>query len=147
MFMDSGLIHIYCGDGKGKSTAVMGLALRAAGSGRKVVLPQFLKDGKSSELNILKGLPQVTVLTCQKQFGFFWNMTEEQKTEARAAYQELFDKAVAAAREAFGDEDNYQENDQDLLSYLSDTHQSHSDQNRYTSYNQVHLRKTEDLLD
>ena len=97
--MKKSCIHIYCGDGKGKSTAVMGLALRAAGSGKKVVLTQFLKDGKSSELNILKGLPQVTVLTCQKQFGFFWNMTEEQKTEARAAYQELFDKAVQTAEE------------------------------------------------
>ena len=97
--MKKSCIHIYCGDGKGKSTAVMGLALRAAGSGKKVVLTQFLKDGKSSELNILKGLPQVTLLTCQKQFGFFWNMTEEQKTEARAAYQELFDKAVQTAEE------------------------------------------------
>ena len=61
--MSKSCIHIYCGDGKGKSTAVMGLALRAAGSGKKVVLTQFLKNGKSSELNILRELPQVTVLT------------------------------------------------------------------------------------
>lgn len=92
-------IHIYCGDGKGKSTAVMGLALRAAGSGKKVILTQFLKDGTSSELKILRELPQVSVLTCEKQFGFFWNMSEEQKEEARAAYQELFDRAVRMASE------------------------------------------------
>ena len=97
--MGKSCIHIYCGDGKGKSTAVMGLALRAAGSGQKVVLTQFLKNGKSSELNILRELPQVTVLTCPKQFGFFWKMTEEQKKEAGKAYQELFDKAVRAAVE------------------------------------------------
>ena len=97
--MKKSCIHIYCGDGKGKSTAVMGLALRAAGSGKKVVLTQFLKDGRSSELIVLRELPQVTVLTCEKQFGFFWNMTEEQKREARAAYQELFDKAVRTAEE------------------------------------------------
>ena len=45
----SGLIHIYCGDGKGKTTAAMGLAIRAAGSGRRVLILQFLKDGRSSE--------------------------------------------------------------------------------------------------
>ena len=59
--MGKSCIHIYCGDGKGKSTAVMGLALRAAGSGKKVVLTQFLKNGKSSELNILRELPQVRI--------------------------------------------------------------------------------------
>ena len=40
-----GLIHIYCGDGKGKTTAAMGLALRAAGRGLPEMIPQFLKDG------------------------------------------------------------------------------------------------------
>ena len=38
------MIHIYCGDGKGKTTCAFGLALRAAGRGRKVVIAQFLKD-------------------------------------------------------------------------------------------------------
>ena len=40
-----GLIHIYCGEGKGKTTAAIGLAVRCAGSGRKVLILQFLKDG------------------------------------------------------------------------------------------------------
>ena len=77
--MKQSCIHIYCGDGKGKSTAVTGLAVRAAGSGRRVIFTQFMKDGKSSELKVLRELPGVTVLTCEKQFGFFWNMTDEQK--------------------------------------------------------------------
>ena len=38
-----GLIHIYCGDGKGKTTASIGLAARAAGNGMTVAILQFLK--------------------------------------------------------------------------------------------------------
>ena len=52
----AGLIHIYCGDGKGKTTAALGLAVRAAGSGKKVLLLQFFKDGKSSEFTALQDL-------------------------------------------------------------------------------------------
>lgn len=89
--MKQSCIHIYCGDGKGKSTAVTGLAVRAAGSGRKVIFTQFMKDGKSSELKVLRELPGVTVLTCEKQFGFFWNMTDEQKKEAGCRLSALFD--------------------------------------------------------
>ena len=66
--MKKSCIHIYCGDGKGKTTAAMGLALRAAGSGRPVVLAQFLKDGTSSELNILRQLPKVQVAVCEERF-------------------------------------------------------------------------------
>lgn len=48
------MIHIYTGDGKGKTTAGVGLAIRAAASGYKVLFAQFLKDGSSSEVEILK---------------------------------------------------------------------------------------------
>ena len=48
--MKKGLIHIYCGDGKGKTTAAMGLAIRAAGREKKVFITQFLKSGKSGEI-------------------------------------------------------------------------------------------------
>lgn len=36
-------VHIYCGDGKGKTTAALGLAVRAAGRGKKVMIVRFLK--------------------------------------------------------------------------------------------------------
>ena len=54
--MKTGLFHLYIGDGKGKSTAAIGLALRMLGSGHSVTLVQFLKDGRSSELEPLRKL-------------------------------------------------------------------------------------------
>ena len=44
-----GLIHIYCGDGKGKTTAAVGLCVRACGRGRKCLWTSFLKDYDSGE--------------------------------------------------------------------------------------------------
>lgn len=57
-----GLIQVYTGKGKGKTTAALGLTLRAVGAGLKVAIIQFLKSGKYSELNALSKLsPMVTV--------------------------------------------------------------------------------------
>ena len=47
-----GLVHIYEGTGKGKSTAGVGLTIRCAGNGFPVVYSQFLKDGTTGEMNI-----------------------------------------------------------------------------------------------
>ena len=58
----TGRIHVYYGDGKGKTTAAMGLVLRAAGSGLDVLMFQFLKDNSSSERVILEQIPNVTCL-------------------------------------------------------------------------------------
>lgn len=52
-----GLVHIYCGDGKGKTTASVGAAVRAAGSGKKVVIKRFLKNDHSGEVEVLKQIP------------------------------------------------------------------------------------------
>ena len=98
-----GLIHIYCGDGKGKTTASMGLTVRALGSGMKVVLTQFMKGDYSSELKILRGIPNLQLVFCEKNFGFVWNMTEEEKAEAKAAYTRQFETAVQLAIESDAD--------------------------------------------
>ena len=66
--MEQGLIHIYCGDGKGKTSAAIGLAVRAAGSGLKVLFTRFLKNESSGELAILDDISQIKVLHLEKSF-------------------------------------------------------------------------------
>lgn len=76
----TGLIHIYTGDGKGKTTAAIGLGIRACGNGLKVIMVQFLKGSPSGELEILKKLgPDFLVCRNNDIKGFFWNMNREQK--------------------------------------------------------------------
>lgn len=61
-----GYIHVYTGNGKGKTTAALGLALRAAGAGKMVFIAQFVKGMHYAELDALKRFePEITV----KQFG------------------------------------------------------------------------------
>mgnify|MGYP003314316484 CR=1 FL=1 len=95
-----GLVHIYCGKGKGKTTASVGLSVRAAGSGKKVLFVQFFKNGVSSEINSLRLLPGVQTLICEKPVNFFLKMTEEQKSEAGAIYAELLEKALEKSADA-----------------------------------------------
>ena len=61
-----GYVQVYTGNGKGKTTAAIGLAIRAAGAGLKVFIAQFIKRGDYSEIKSLKRLSdRITV----KQFG------------------------------------------------------------------------------
>lgn len=79
--MDKGLVHLYCGDGKGKTTAAMGLALRALGQGMRVVVVQFLKNGTSGELEPLKELG-AAVYSGQPGAKFTFQMNAEEKAQA-----------------------------------------------------------------
>lgn len=92
-----GCVHIYCGDGKGKTTAAVGLAVRAAGRGKKVVIARFLKTEDSGEVEVLRNIPGITVFPCEKTFGFYFQMTEDQKQEAARYYSELLERAWSMA--------------------------------------------------
>ena len=98
--MTKGLIHIYCGDGKGKTTASIGLSLRAAGAGLRVLYVQFFKDGSSSEFRLLEQVG-VTFLRPEKRFGFYRTLTPEQREEAREFYTAHFRTAAAMARQDY----------------------------------------------
>lgn len=94
-----GLIHIYCGDGKGKTTAAVGLAVRAAGAGKKVIFTQFFKDGSSSEIKMLETLPGVELVLCRVQHGFYKFMDEAGRAAARRDFSSLLDTALTRAAE------------------------------------------------
>lgn len=71
-------LHLYTGDGKGKTTAAMGLALRSLGHGHSVVVAQFMKDGRSGELAALRSLPGAMVLPAPPIRKFTFRMTAEE---------------------------------------------------------------------
>ena len=75
-----GLVHLYYGDGKGKTTAALGLAIRAAGSGLRVVFVQFLKSQNTGELAILDAIPNITVLRGKEGSSFSFTMSEDEKS-------------------------------------------------------------------
>ncbi|MFH1598409.1 MAG: cob(I)yrinic acid a,c-diamide adenosyltransferase [Patescibacteria group bacterium] len=84
--MKKGLVHIYTGNGKGKTTAALGLALRALGHKQKVCLIQFMKKGSYGELRSLQKLQGITI----RQFGTSQlikkgKVTDRDKKEAAAA--------------------------------------------------------------
>lgn len=86
-----GCIHIYYGNGKGKTTCSVGLAVRAAGCGKKVLFIQFMKTGKSSEIRMIESLPGIEVMEAPRMKKFSFNMNEEEKQEMLEA-----DNAVLA---------------------------------------------------
>ena len=79
------MIHIYYGDGKGKTTAAVGLAARAAGNNMRVMFVQFLKTDSSGERLSLEKLDTVTLTPCPRELKFTFEMDEQEKQQAAIA--------------------------------------------------------------
>lgn len=90
-----GLVHIYCGDGKGKTTAAVGLAVRCAGRGNKVLLVQFLKSRDSGELYSLAKLPDIEVMRGKESKKFTFQMNEEEKHALLIEHNKMFEQVLA----------------------------------------------------
>ena len=87
------MLHLYWGSGKGKTTAAMGLALRALGHGRNVIVVQFLKDGSSGEITMLRRCG-AAVYACPNA-KFSWLMSESERAEARIANTETLRRVLS----------------------------------------------------
>jgi cob(I)alamin adenosyltransferase len=98
--MEKGLVQIYTGDGKGKTTAALGLALRASGHGLKIFLAQFAKGMDYGELHALKAFS--TTITV-RQYGrrcFIHGKPEQEDIDmARRGWQEVRDIVAAGGHD------------------------------------------------
>lgn len=112
-----GLIHLYYGNGKGKTTAAMGLALRGYNAGKRVVVVQFLKDGHSGEIEVLRSLG-IRIYGGKTTDRFVFQMNDEEKAETKRLQDEnllsainekadmlILDEACAALESKTVDED------------------------------------------
>jgi cob(I)alamin adenosyltransferase len=94
-----GLVHLYIGDGKGKTTAAIGLSVRAAGRGKTVVFAQFLKTENSGELASMEKLG-IRVIRSTLRLGFTYQMDENTRGLCREEQGRIMAEAVKAAEGA-----------------------------------------------
>lgn len=92
--LKKGLVQVYTGNGKGKTTAALGQAFRSVGRGLKVCMIQFLKGIPSGELNSVKRLePDFQIYRFEKDRGFFWTLSDEEKQEVQKEVATAFEFA------------------------------------------------------
>lgn len=92
--MNRGMVHLYMGDGKGKTTAAAGLAARALGQGLRVGFCQFLKNGKSGECLTLEKAGALFIASSGSS-KFIWEMSEPEKAACKAGQQQALAQAAA----------------------------------------------------
>lgn len=84
-----GMLHLYLGNGKGKTTAAAGLSIRALGHGFRVLFAQFLKNTETGEKMFLQDLTDRLVFfrPVQRHAAFLWNMTDVQLAQTKEDIQ------------------------------------------------------------
>lgn len=92
--MEKGLIHIYCGDGKGKTTCAAGLAARCAGYNGKVLWFQFLKKDTSGERKSLQKLESVELLPGYEKMKFTFSMNENERGQAGTFFKDKLKEII-----------------------------------------------------
>ena len=95
------MIHLYTGNGKGKTSAAIGLAVRAAGRGQRICFSQFMKGSDSGELYAMRCLPQIEILRSEKDYGFYSSMSEQDKKELTEVHNRILRALLLAAQEGW----------------------------------------------
>ena len=101
--MRQDLIHVYTGNGKGKTTAALGLLLRASGRGMRTVLVQLLKGRDTGELYAIENLCGITVLRSTRKIGFYAFASEQGKTEITCQNNAILTEAYHLVSEGLYD--------------------------------------------
>ncbi|BAH05688.1 cob(I)yrinic acid a,c-diamide adenosyltransferase [Clostridium kluyveri] len=95
--LKKGFIQIYTGDGKGKTTAALGLALRAAGNNYRVCMVQFLKTSRTGEIESAKKLEgNFKIYRFEKKKGFFWTLNDCEKEELKKEVKKVYEFCLKA---------------------------------------------------
>lgn len=97
--MKKGLVQLYYGNGKGKTTAAVGQAVRAAGRGLKVLFTGFLKTDDSGELTVLRKTPNITVGDFPPVLPFYFMMSDKEKEQYNRYAAAVFADAKKRAEE------------------------------------------------
>ncbi|MEG2634307.1 MAG: cob(I)yrinic acid a,c-diamide adenosyltransferase [Oscillospiraceae bacterium] len=95
--MHRGLIQIYCGDGKGKTTAAVGLCTRAAGCGMQILFAQFLKSNNTGERSVFSSLENVIMPEIPPDTKFVKDMSEVEFAHAKDFFSSLFKQCYDCA--------------------------------------------------
>lgn len=96
--MDTGLIHIYCGDGKGKTTAALGLTIRCAGRGGRIIFAQFLKSRDTGEIQALQRFDTIAVMRGKGTPKFTFQMTPAELVQVKDEQTRLLHQVLARCR-------------------------------------------------
>lgn len=91
------MIHVYHGDGKGKTTAACGLSLRAAGHGFKVLFAQFFKDGSSGEIAAMAAVPNIEIRRPPCHNGRYKTLSDGERAEIGRCYRQFLTRIIGDA--------------------------------------------------
>ena len=105
--MDKGSIHIYCGEGKGKTTAAIGQGIQEASQGRSVIIIQFMKERNAEAIGFVQRLePEIKLFRFQKAEEAFEDLPDAEKAEelralfeAKGEYTSLILTGIYPAKE------------------------------------------------